>query len=681
MTLAIQTPASTPKGTLLSIPEVARRMGCSDEWARKHCRHEWVPKGLAMLLIPAHGGKPAWHVRPQADPSLLDRPATEFPRPSEQLPETARREALAKFEVVKRWQAFKADFFSKHLGNEQAATAKFIAVEEALNGRRVSRKSLFQWQRLHKNGGLAELADGRRLRLGGDGGGDDPFMQKGMQLWLDLRKPPATETYRMVCFINEQRGTGWNVPSFKKFQRFLAKIPEAVRIRRRDGEDAYVAQAEPYIERDSSALRSNEQWTADHHRLDVMVLHNGKHVRPWLTCFMDMRSRKIVGWLIYAHDPNGDVILAAFRDGCVSCGLPDWVYFDNGKDFSAEFLHGSTKQQRRKGGALLDESQTRAVFVGLGVQSKFCWAYHGQSKPVERFFGTVELWNKTWPTYVGNSTENKPENLQDQLARGHAPTLKEYIDGFGAWLAGYHSGAHGGDGMDGKSPDQIFAECLTEKRTATLETLDVLLMKPTRPLKVGRNGVTWKGLRYGQNEPALFPLLGKMVQLRVNDRDLSKVSVWGLDGSLLCVANANPRVPANATSAELRTAIAEKKRHRKTVTEYHRARPHLADDLPDLMARAKIAAANPAPDPNAAPPTIVPLNSPVEDQLPALRRAMKIAERPAADGAPSVSWGFMPREMRDRLSARVDRESEAEQIDSVDFHSLRARLGGSKNAG
>jgi hypothetical protein len=665
------------------LADAATRIGCSEEWLRKLCRDEYGASALAELRRPSWGGKPAWHLRPQAHPELLERPTAEFPRAAEQLPDQARREAMAKLDLVRRWQAFKSDFFAKDLGNERDATAKFIAVEEASNGRRVSRKSLFQWQRMHKENGLVGLADGRRVRPG-DGGGeaDDPFMRKGMELWLDPKKPPATETYRMVCFINEQRGAGWQVPSFRKFQRFLAKIPAAVRIRRRDGEDAYVAQAEPYIERDCSTLRSNEQWTADHHRLDVMVLHNGKHVRPWLTCFMDMRSRRIVGWLIYAHDPNGDVILAAFRDGCISCGLPEWVYFDNGKDFSAEFLHGSTRQQRRKGGALLDETQSRAVFVGLNVQSKFCWAYHGQSKPVERFFGTVEQWNRTWPTYVGNNTENKPENLQDQLDRGHAPTLEEYVGAFGDWLAGYHGTAHGGDGMEGKSPDQIFAANLKEKRTAAPETLDVLLMKPTRPLKVGRNGVTWKGLRFGQSEPALFPLLGKMVQLRVDGRDLSKVSVWDLEGRLLCVANANQRVPANATDAELRAAIAEKKRHRKAVMDYHRARPHLADDLPDLLARAKLAAALPAPDPNAPPPAIVPLRSPVEGQLPALRRAMKIAERPAADpDVPDIGWGSMPRELRDRLCQSVRKESEEEEIDNFDFHTLTASLRGPRNAG
>jgi transposase InsO family protein len=41
-------------------------------------------------------------------------------------------------------------------------------------------------------------------------------------------------------------------------------------------------------------------------------------VRPWLTAFQDVRSRKIVGWLVYAHDPNSDVIFTVFRDAVLA---------------------------------------------------------------------------------------------------------------------------------------------------------------------------------------------------------------------------------------------------------------------------------------------------------------------------------------------------------------------------
>jgi len=36
----------------------------------------------------------------------------------------------------------------------------------------------------------------------------------------------------------------------------------------------------------------------------VIVAHHGKHLRPWLTAWMDMRSRKIVGWEVHDSDDS-----------------------------------------------------------------------------------------------------------------------------------------------------------------------------------------------------------------------------------------------------------------------------------------------------------------------------------------------------------------------------------------
>jgi hypothetical protein len=155
----------------------------------------------------------------------------------------------------------------------------------------------------------------------------------------------------------------------------------------------------------------------------------------------------------------------------------------------------------------------------------------------------------------------------------------------------------------------------------------VLLMKTTRPLRVGKNGVTWQGLRYGQFETSLIPWQGKEVYLRIDERDVTRVQVWSPDDKLICVAPANVRVPANATEQQLRDAIAAKKRHRRTVSEFHESRLRLHDDLPDLMNRAaaerhaarRLAEPLPTPD---GPGSILPVRSDLEDQLGKLRESI-----------------------------------------------------------
>src|SRR4051794_9436299 len=97
--------------------------------------------------------------------------------------------------------------------------------------------------------------------------------------------------------------------------------------------------------------------------------------------------------------------------------------------------------------------------------------------------------------------------------------------------------------------------------------MDVLMLKPTQPVQVTQNGVTWQGIRYGKYKPALKQRLGPEVVLRSDDQ-VSRVQVWTTDGKFFCVAQANARIPANATQAQLREAIAEKKRSRRMVREF-----------------------------------------------------------------------------------------------------------------
>src|SRR5207249_4565273 len=102
----------------------------------------------------------------------------------------------------------------------------------------------------------------------------------------------------------------------------------------------------PFHERDYTGLHSNQIWCGDHHPCDCIVTHQGKLVRRWLTAWQDMRSRKIVGAVIYAHDPNSTTVLAAFRVGALAYGVPDRVYIDNGKDYDCYALQGMTKAER-----------------------------------------------------------------------------------------------------------------------------------------------------------------------------------------------------------------------------------------------------------------------------------------------------------------------------------------------
>ncbi len=360
-----------------------------------------------------------------------------------------------------------------------------------------------------------------------------------------------------------------------------------------------------------------------------MVKHEGRHIRPWLTAFQDVRSRRIVGWTIYAHDPNSDVIITALRQSLLDCGAPTDLMVDNGKDFDCKALNGQTKKERRQKRyiELLDRPKVEGLFQELGINVGHCWVYHGQSKPIERWFGFVESRTRVWDTYCGDSPANKPEDLEKFLAKGHAPTLAEFADWFDEWVRSYNAGhQHHGDGMEGKTPDAVWEANLQSKRVVSRELLDVLCLKKIGPVKVMQNGVTYQSLRYGQYATDLMRRLGKSVCLRVDERDIRQVQVYEAEtDKFICIAPCNARLPMKADAALLRGALSEKKSDRRTLKKYYSVRPGMVQDLPDRMLRraaSQAAAARAENPPPSAPPSIQPVRHPLEECLPDVARAM-----------------------------------------------------------
>jgi transposase InsO family protein len=109
-------------------------------------------------------------------------------------------------------------------------------------------------------------------------------------------------------------------------------------------------------------------WNADHHQFDVMVSHEGRTCRPWLTAFQDVRSRKILGWHISADGGNTDTILSAMVLAMDAAGVPEETYFDWGKDFASKAVGGVARKLRMAGeidSAILDAFGPQSICGGV----------------------------------------------------------------------------------------------------------------------------------------------------------------------------------------------------------------------------------------------------------------------------------------------------------------------------
>lgn len=651
----------------LDLDTAAERSGRSVGHLARRCRAEWLAAGLARLDPPAGGGKPEWHVREDADAALA---RVKFP---EQLPanlghlsEKKRKIAFQRLDLLKRWEQALA---GRHqLGfTEAKITQQFIATAEAIDGKPLSRATLYLWRSKYRRSGLSALADQRGLPsvpspgTPGEGKGGGDFFDLVRRLWLHLNKPSLASCYQIACY--EAQRSGWPAPpSYGHVHRLIKQVPLPVVDKFRNGEKAFTDNSAVFVERDYAALHTNESWCGDHHQFDVICQAggaSGELLRPWLTAWMDERSRKLVGWRIFPHAPNSDTILLSLKDGMEPCGVPREVYVDNGKDYDCYALNGRTKADRwRKTRFRLDYDAPYlgGLFAELGIDVTHCQPWHGQSKLIERWFGTMEgQFGKTFATYCGRCPQEKPtgeraaggvpRGLQLNLEQGKAPTLAAFVEAFAAYVATYHAAVHTGNGMDGRTPDQVFAAEWRDhaKRIASGDLLWWLTLKPQHPTKVTQLGVRCNGIHYGSLEPRLFEYRGREVLVRHDPARVNEVFVCAMDGRPICIAAANRRLPANASSQELKEALSQMRQDHKRVKEYVSARPTIAHDPTDRLILARAAAnanrsaENPQPAPE--PPALQPVRAPFESEITHLRTAMERQPARLAVGAESLSFG------------------------------------------
>jgi hypothetical protein len=107
--------------------------------------------------------------------------------------------------------------------------------------------------------------------------------------------------------------------------------------------------------------------------------------------------------------------------------------------------------------------------------------------------------------------------------------------------------------------------------------------------------------------------------------DLASVSVWSQDDTeLLCVAEANEKLPFLADPSELKAAIGEKRHDTKVMKQAHEAKLRIhettAERITRLRSGASLAASGAAPAP-ADPYILRPVRSDLESHLNALQSA------------------------------------------------------------
>jgi transposase InsO family protein/transposase len=391
-----------------------------------------------------------------------------------------------------------------------------------------SQSNFYSWLAQYEKYGLAGLAPQYAKRRGGSGASLDNKAKELIQaIYLDPRKPSIATVERDI----KQFGYELNYTIINRYIK--DEIPNSVKVFYRMGEKAYHDRFDPYIERDYTLFKSMEWGCGDHHLFDFVIIQGGRIFRPWLTAFIDMRSRKITGWHIDII-PNTLTIMRAFSMSVETCGLFDNLLIDNGKDFKSEWFAGSAWKERRT----RPEQETLDLIEGVlhdcGTKAHFATPYRGQSKPIERFFRTViELFSKQQKFYVGSNTATRPDeaklywgkiNGRDRIEVTY--TLEQLRADWSRFVTWFNSSwQHSGQGMDGKTPDDVFTANLEVKREMP-EAMRKYVFAIREKRTVQRTGITIDGIDYYSEQLARFT--GQRVEVRRDINDVGKAAVFSL---------------------------------------------------------------------------------------------------------------------------------------------------------
>lgn len=424
----------------------------------------------------------------------------------------------------------------------------------------------------------------------------------------------------------------------------------------REGKKAWNDKCVISILRDWSLVEVGDIVFADGHTLNFETLNpaTGKPCRMTLLLFFDGASNHPLGWEIMASE-NVACISSAFRRTCLVLGkFPRVVYLDNGRAFRAKFFKGCP-------------DFTQAGFLGLyedlGCKVIHAWAYHGQTKTVERFFGTfhdMEVWT---PSYTGNDIAHKParmkrgedlhRRLYDRLG-GRPLTLEETHTEVARWFCEYVQRPQWGDHMGGATPAELFDRGRGPGLT-TAETERMTLMMMQKEVRtITKDGFSLNGRTYWHEA-----LTGRRHPVLVRYDDLLNpfvVRVYTLDGQFICEARdrAHFRIASGIHPAArvlgteeqrlaLEEAIALKKGQEKRSTAMFRTmldavvKPETEARLAAIEATAPTGSAQILAAPNRAKPKAL-----TQGEITAIEEASEKG-RAALEAAPSYTPSSLKR--------------------------------------
>lgn len=609
MSSASLTPTLKQNNVYLTSVELAELMGCSRRWISD------LAEIYGAISISGNGGSgstsyrfPLGNLPPEVQQKWREKYAS-------------KTRIKTAYELAPEWICERADYRKNILDDWDKWCEKYPNRTKEQNfpdfaakyqGKKLSLASLYKWQKAYRQKGMDGLLGKvpsrptRKIH--------PEAWKRFCDLYLRPQRLSISACYDIVSL--EAAENGWYMPTLRTFDTAVQEdIPFAVKSVRRYGAKDCYDNAAPYTRRDPESIAAGQVYVGDHHVLDLMVIHNGRPVRPWLTAWLDMRSHKFVGWTV-ALSPCTDTIMASFAKAALdpAIGLPREIYIDNGRDYCSHKFAGRghrgkplTESDQEK--LIIEGKRTQTLMNRFDIKTHFAIVENARAKVIERAFkDVVERFSKLYPTYCGRNTAERPEDHSDILKalvknsqKGRVvltlDDIREDMDIFIRQIWN-KTKSPAGRGRQMESPDETFERTRLPVRRAPEEAMRLLFMKSNNPRKIGRNGITFRGEEY--YNPEFVLLRGQSVYFRWQEDDLSRIFVYSTKDEYLGTAHKVEALPAVGADPEVLAAEMQRKaqamkrikEHPLTVSSKKAKAPSISE-LADLFGRHR----KPAPDP------------------------------------------------------------------------------------
>lgn len=383
---------------------------------------------------------------------------------------------------------------------------------------KLSAATLERWTRDYLDGGLFALADKRKGRQRKDYG----WELRAVALW----QQPQRRYYGTIARILQQEG--WDSASEHNVRRYLQSLPsnEHETNRKRVGAHYYRQNIGKHAIRTTEGLPVGFIYEGDGHTCDVYVAHpvTGRHYRPELTFWIDVRSRLITGWWLSESESGHSTLFSASSALVDHDHVPCFFHVDPGAGFKAKLI--------------TDEVVGWLARFGI----KVIFALPGNSKGkglIEGLWRWFEEWcGKNFETFCGHCrTDDALQRLQRRIERGEIrlPSFNEYADAVRAFIAYWNT--HEMDVLDGRSPADLWAEL----ERVPLEIRTAAVCRPRDRRTVRRWSITFRGRVYRSAELEQYER--REVQFEYQLQNDAEIAVYDLDGRLIAIAPLVEKTP------------------------------------------------------------------------------------------------------------------------------------------